>query len=103
MRSLQIPHRDSQPPCKGEKKNMTSAISNANDFFQQLQGITIEEDKILVSYDMKSLYISSPIDEALDSIMWKPTQNDRVQDQTPIHPFTRRSPRSRHLPQNNEL
>ena len=58
-----------------------SPIKNTSD-------ITIEEDEILVSYDVKSLYTSIPIDDSdtLDIITHKLSQDNRLKDQTPLSP-----------------
>ena len=63
-----------------------SSIKNTSDFCEQLQNITIEEDEILVSYDVKSLYTSIPIDDTLDIITHKLSHDNRLKDQTSLSP-----------------
>ena len=43
-------------------------LKNALDFIQQLQGIQLQPDHCMVSYDVKALFISVPIQPAINII-----------------------------------
>ena len=45
-----------------------SLIINTQDFINQLKEVTLEEDDVLVSYDVKSLFTSVPVQAAMDAI-----------------------------------
>ena len=43
---------------------MPSYIKNTADFVEKLKNVTIEEDEIMVGFDIKSLFTSVPVDQA---------------------------------------
>ena len=53
--------------------------------------MTIDEDEILVSFDVRSLYTSIPIDETLDIIAARLSIDDQLSNQTPLSPENMRT------------
>ena len=43
-------------------------VQNTKDFIQQIQGIKLQEDQCIMSYDVKALFTSVPIQPAIDII-----------------------------------
>ena len=45
-----------------------SHVTNTRDFVEKIEDITIEDDEVMVSYDVKSLFTSVPVDDAYAEI-----------------------------------
>ena len=45
-----------------------SYITNTKDFIKTIEDVIIEDDEVMVSFDIKSLFTSVPIDEATKAI-----------------------------------
>ena len=45
-----------------------SHITNIKDFIKKIEDVIIEDDEVMVSFDIKSLFTSVPIDEATKAI-----------------------------------
>ena len=58
------------------------------DFIEQLQGIRVEDDEILVSFDVKSLFTSVPIKDAVKVIDEIIKQNKSFEQVRKIAPST---------------
>ena len=57
-------------------------VENSKDFIQQIQGIKIQEDQCIMSYDVKALFISVPIQPAIDIIKKLLEEDGELQKRT---------------------
>ena len=48
--------------------NSPYQVQNSRDFIQQIQDIKLQEDQCIMSYDVKALFTSIPIQPAIDVI-----------------------------------
>ena len=56
-------------------------VQNSKDFIQQIQGKTLQEDQCIMSYDVKALFTSVPIQPAID-IIKKLLEDGELQQRT---------------------
>ena len=59
---------------------------NSKEFSEFVRAHTIEEDKIMVSFDVEALYTNVPIEDALVIIKELLENDDSLSDQTPLSP-----------------
>ena len=45
-----------------------SYVRNTTDFLENLEDVTIDDDEVMVSFDVKSLFTSVPVDDAYAAI-----------------------------------
>ena len=57
---------------------------NTQDFIQQIKDIKLEEDKHMMSYDVKALFTSVPIQPAISIITKLPEEDQELQQRTPL-------------------
>ena len=57
-------------------------VQNTQDFMQQIQGIKLQSDQCIMSYDVKALFTSLPIQPALDIIRKLLEENGELQQRT---------------------
>ena len=57
-------------------------LHNTMDLVETMTGITLEEDEILVSYDVKSLFTSIPIEETIDMCEKRLNNDETLSDRT---------------------
>ena len=57
-------------------------IKNSAHFVEKIKDLRVEEDEVLVSYDVTALYPSVPQDEALDIIYQTLSQDENLKDKT---------------------
>ena len=65
-------------------KQCRSFLRDTRDFVDQLEDIKIEEDEILVSFDVKSLFTSVPVTDAINTIKDIITRDDAFEDRHKI-------------------
>ena len=61
---------------------MPSYIKNTADFVEKLKNATIEEDEIMVSFDIKSLFTSVPVDQAEIAVQEALRNDEELQERT---------------------
>ena len=59
-------------------------VQNTQDFIQQLQGIQLQPDQCMVSYDVKALFISVPIQPAINIIKKLLDEDKELQQRTTL-------------------
>ena len=57
-------------------------VKNSAHFAEKIKDLTVEEDEVLVSYDVTALYPSVPQDEALDIIYQTLSQDEDLKNKT---------------------
>ena len=57
-------------------------VLNTRDFVQHLKGIRLQQDECIISYDVKALFTSVPIQPAIDTIRTKLSQDKDHQQRT---------------------
>ena len=57
-------------------------VQNTRDFIQQVQGIKLQKDQCIMSYDVKALFISVPIQPAIDIIRRLLEEDGELQHRT---------------------
>ena len=69
-------------------RNSSSYLVNTRDFIQKLETTTIEDDENLVSFDVKSLFTSVPVDDAIDVINEVLKEDTDFEKRTSVSPQT---------------
>ena len=69
-------------------KQGSSFLRDTRDFVAQLGGIKVSEDEILVSFDVKSLFTSVPVTDAINTIKDIITSDDEFEDRYKISTST---------------
>ena len=59
-----------------------SHITNTSDFVEKFEDVNIEDDEVMVSYDVKSLFTSVPIEKAYAAIERMIRADDEVEKRT---------------------
>ena len=62
--------------------NSPYQVENNRDFIQQIQDIKLKEDQCIVSYDVKALFTSVPIQPAIDVIKKRLGEDGELQKRT---------------------
>ena len=62
----------------------SSFVKNSSEFAQQVRNIDLQQDETLISFDVVSLFTRVPIDDALQTISTRLTQDDTLEDRTAI-------------------
>ena len=63
---------------------MSSFVENSEHLREILQEVTVEEDELLVSFDVKSLYTSVPVKPALNCVRKLLSSSSAWQGQYPL-------------------
>lgn len=59
-------------------------IHNSSDFIEKVRNVTVDDDEIMVSFDVKSLFTSIPVDFTVE-VCWTALQyDDGLGERTPI-------------------
>ena len=61
-------------------------MKNSKHFVEIMSGLSIEEDEILVSFDVSSLFTNVPIDEAVQIIQDRLRKDEILCDRTTLSP-----------------
>ena len=61
-------------------------VRNSKHFVEVMAGLRVEEDKMLVSFDVTSLFTNVPIDEAVHVIRDKLRGDETLEDRTTLSP-----------------
>jgi len=64
--------------------NTTSTVRNSSHFVQQLREVQVDQDDILVSFDVVSLFTKVPIDEAIEVVVMRLKDDDTLVERTSI-------------------
>ena len=62
--------------------NSPYQVQNSRDFIQQIQDIRLKEDQCIMSYDVKALFTSVPIQPAIDVIKKRLEEDGELQKRT---------------------
>ena len=62
--------------------NSPYQVQNSRDFIQQIQDIKLKEDQCIMSYDVKALFTSVPIQPAIDVIKKRLEEDEELQKRT---------------------
>ena len=65
-------------------RKISSNIINTADFCKFLEDVSVCEDEILVSFDVKALYTSIPVNDALRAIQIRIKKDDSWSERTPL-------------------
>ena len=63
-----------------------SHVRNSKHFVEMMSGLSVEEDEILVSFDMSTLFTNVPIDEAVRVIHDRLRNDETLCDRTTLSP-----------------
>jgi len=64
--------------------NADSFVKNSSDFAHRIRNINLHQEDTMISFDVTSLFTKVPIEEALQAISARLTQDDTLDDRTAI-------------------
>ena len=64
--------------------NSPYQVQNSRDFIQQIKDIKLKEDQCIMSYDVKALFTSVPIQPAIDVIKERLEEDGELQNRTSL-------------------
>ena len=69
-------------------RNVASYIKNTQDLVDKVRNWNMQEDEVLVSFDVKSLFTSVPVDEAMKAVNKRLVEDVDLRERTGLNPET---------------
>ena len=61
-------------------------VQNSRDFAEEIRGIQLENDEVLASFDVSSLFTNVPVNEAVEVIQERLIEDETLQGRTDLSP-----------------
>ena len=64
----------------------SSLVKNSRHFVEAMRGIKVQDDEMMASFDVTSLFTNVPVDESVHIIRSKLQDDETLEDRTPLSP-----------------